>query len=189
MFWALFLIANLQEPTALEPQSLEIEQARSTQLEEQIKKLKSENKTLKSQVKKLSKLIKGATCTINESSPKTESSAENLLPTLKMKADSFPAPRSPNEEKQLYEKALKTIETENWDEALLRMEHFIKYFPQSSMADNAIFWMAQIYLQKNEPELARAELIRLDQLYPESERTQQAKLILKDLPTKRGEEP
>lgn len=182
MFWAAILSLSLTTST-----EAEIQATRALQLEVEVQKLSAENKKLKAQVKELSKLVRNATCTLPE---KTDATPQNdLLPTLKIKAEKLPAPKSQNEEKALYEKALNAVDSENWDEGLLRMEHFVKYFPTSAMADNAIFWMAQIYLQKNETELARAELQRLQQLYPKSDRSTQAKLILKDLPDHRGGNP
>jgi TolA-binding protein len=182
MFWAVLFSLHLTASA-----DAEIQATRALQLEVEVQKLTTENKKLKAQVKELSKLVKNATCTMPE---KTETSPQtDILPTLKIKADRLPAPKSKDEEKTLYERALNAVDTENWDEGLLRMEHFVKYFPDSSMADNAIFWMAQIYLQKNETELARAELHRLQQLYPKSDRSVQAKLILKDLPDHRGGNP
>jgi TolA-binding protein len=182
MFWAVFFSLHLATST-----EAEIQATRALQLEVEVQKLSKENKKLKTQVKELSKLVKNATCTPRETtqtSPQTD-----ILPTLKIKAERLPAPKSKDEEKTLYERALQAVDSENWDEGLLRMEHFVKYFPESTMADNAIFWMAQIYLQKNETELARAELQRLKQLYPKSDRSAQAKLILKDLPDHRGGNP
>ena len=185
MLWAAFLSLSFLSSTELEVQA-----TRAIQLETEVRKLSAENKKLKTQVKELSKLVKNATCTLNdEPNSTTKADVTDLLPTLKSKVDKLPAPKSQNEEKQLYETALKTVDSENWDEALLRMEHFVKHFPNSGFADNAIFWMAQIYLQKNETELARAELIRLEQLYPKGDRSAQAKLILKDLPDHRGGTP
>jgi len=82
------------------------------------------------------------------------------------------------EETELYHQALKSIQSEDWEEGLLRMEHFVHYFGKSKLAGNAIFWMAQVYLQKNEKALARDELLRLLRDYPSSSRAKQAKELL-----------
>ncbi len=91
----------------------------------------------------------------------------------------FAAPSSP-EEDRLYRTALRAVQDENWDEALLRMEHFVKYFPRSDLADNAVFWMAQVYLQKSEVTLAHEEARRLIQNFPKSERLSEAQKILEN---------
>jgi len=85
------------------------------------------------------------------------------------------------EEKDLYEQALLSIRKENWDEALLRMEHFVRYFSDSPLADNALFWMAQVYVQKDEWNLARDELNRIIHHYPESDRAERALSLLETI--------
>lgn len=89
--------------------------------------------------------------------------------------------RNAQEERKLYSQALKTIAAESWDEALLRMEHFVRYFPTSDLADNAIYWMAQIYMRKSERGLAMAELQRLIRDYPSSDRSEQAARLMDKL--------
>ncbi len=89
--------------------------------------------------------------------------------------------RNAQEERKLYSQALKSIANESWDESLLRMEHFVRYFPTSDLADNAIYWMAQIYMRKNERGLAVAELQRLIRDYPSSDRSEQAARLMDKL--------
>ncbi len=85
-----------------------------------------------------------------------------------------PSPRLRSEQQAYYSEALELIRQESWDEALVRMESFAHQYPESSFADNAIYWMGQIYLQKNERALARDEFKRILKLYPNGDRSERA---------------
>jgi TolA-binding protein len=97
-----------------------------------------------------------------------------------------------SQSKTAYQNALSAVQAEDWEESLIRMESFIRAHPKSEYADNAVYWLAQIYLQRNEIELARSELSRLVGLYPKSERAERALATLRTLPminqTKAGAE-
>lgn len=80
-----------------------------------------------------------------------------------------------------YQAALRLFSEQNWNDALIALENFTREFPKSSLADNAIWLMAECYLQKSEPELARLELVRLLESYPKSERRDAAMQRLKTL--------
>ncbi len=69
-----------------------------------------------------------------------------------------------------YQNALRLMADENWQEALIQLESFAQQYADSELADNAIYLMAEIYLQKGEIRLAQAELQRLLRQYPKSDR-------------------
>jgi TolA-binding protein len=103
-----------------------------------------------------------------------------------------PLPKSHNRaessERKIYRDALREIQEEKWDDAILSMEGFVRMFPQSELADHALYWIAQIYLQKNEVGLARAELERLIKTYPHGERAKRAQARLLSLPNPNAED-
>jgi len=77
-------------------------------------------------------------------------------------------------ERDQYHSALQAFREDRWDDGILLMENFVKTYSRSDLADNAIYWMAQGYLQKNEPGLARAELERIIKVYPKGDRAKRA---------------
>lgn len=79
-----------------------------------------------------------------------------------------------SEERDLYHYALKALREDRWDDGILLMESFVHQFPTSEFADNAIYWIAQAYLQKNETGLARVELERIIKDYPRGDRAKRA---------------
>ncbi len=84
---------------------------------------------------------------------------------------------STEQQKRSYREALRLVET-NYHEAILAMEGFAKDNPESDLADNAIYWIAQLYIQRNEVNLARDELLRLLERYPNSDRVKRARATL-----------
>jgi len=81
----------------------------------------------------------------------------------------------------VFRAALKEVQDEHWDEAIISMEDFVRQYPKSALADHALFWIAQIYIQQNEVRLAKAELERLIELYPNGDRVKRAQAILQSL--------
>lgn len=139
------------------------------QYEQKLQGLKSENQSLKKQIQDL------------RNKP-AEQSCEPASPKLTNESLSLPAPSgSANEERELYRTALKSVQNEDWEDALLRMEHFVRYFPRSELADNAIYWMAEIYIRKDELGLAREELSRILRDYPKGDRARKAQKTLNQL--------
>lgn len=84
-------------------------------------------------------------------------------------------------ERELYRNALQAFREDRWDDGIILMENFAKNFSRSDLADNAIYWIAQGYLQKNELGLAKAELERIIKLYPRGDRARRALIRLQIL--------
>jgi len=82
---------------------------------------------------------------------------------------------SPKTANEWYQSAQTQVGLNELDRAILSFEKIVKDFPQSDLADNSIFWMAKIYLSRKEAGLARAELLRLLELYPDGDRAFMAK--------------
>lgn len=101
--------------------------------------------------------------------------SRNVSPPADRSARIPPSKQQFRADRQVYEAALAHLREENYREALVQFEKLTKDFPVSQLADNAIFWMAKIYLHKEEPGLAQIELKRLLKEYPRSERLAAAK--------------
>jgi len=84
-------------------------------------------------------------------------------------------------QRMLYKQALGEIRLEHWDNAMFVFEDFTIRYPHSDLADNAIYWMAKVYLKKKEKKLAQIELERLLMEYPLSDRADLARTKLEEL--------
>jgi TolA-binding protein len=144
---------------------VELKKALEFQYSQKLASLQNENKKLKSELENLKK----SKVSCPAPAKTDESLALHLSPTT-------------NEYQALYKEGLALAQLEKWDEALLTFESFVHRYPESDLADNAIYWMAQIYLQKNEIGLARAELERLLKFYPKGDRAKRAQARLLSLP-------
>jgi len=88
----------------------------------------------------------------------------------------------------LFELALREVRAENWNEALIQFEDLVRHYPESELADRALFWMGQVYLHRGEPRLARFEFERLLRSYPRSPRAQEARAEIKKLQSSQSSE-
>lgn len=147
-----------------QPDPQDIARAFEFQYQQKLQELQLENAKLQNELAKAK-----TACRENESIPQEDSQ----IPTAH--------PSEAAREKKVYRQALRDIQEENFNEAIVSMETFVKSFPKSQLADHALYWIAQIYLQKNEPDLARAELERLIKLYPNGQRAPRARARLREL--------
>jgi TolA-binding protein len=92
----------------------------------------------------------------------------------KMRSDK----KSVEARKAAYQEALELMTDERWNEALIAFEAFAQSYPESALADNAVFLMSEVYLHRGENLLAKSELQRLLQQYPKSDRRSDALLRL-----------
>ncbi len=108
-----------------------------------------------------------------------------LLAPLFLSAAAVPTnhsiPKAIGSPTEYYHLALRAFREDRWDDGILMMEYFVNRFPKSDLADNAIYWIAEGYIQKNELGLARAELQRIIDLYPRSDRASRALAHLEKL--------
>lgn len=157
MFWGLFISLSLVN---LEPDPQDVAKALQFQYEEKLKSLETENSKLKNENEGLKKKEPTKIHVRKPNSPSAEESAREL---------------------KVYREALKDVQNENWNEAIVSMETFVRNFPESDLADHALYWIAEIYFQKGENELGMTELERLLQLYPKGTRARRARLRLAEL--------
>ncbi len=164
----LFPLITSADPSLSVPS---LQKALEFQYKQKLAALEKENRELKQSLSKAKH--SGSSCQISIShsdSPKTVES-ENLDSTY---GEISTTTENVLQENQLYRRALREIQNESWNQALLTLEGFVHSYPASEMAPNAIYWMGQIYMEKSENGLARAEFSRLIQIYPKSERAQRA---------------
>lgn len=147
------------------------------QYEQKIKELRTENARLQQKVHDLKKSLEQLKKQKAEASTKENSKEASTKEDVETK---LTAPSSETD-LDLYQIALKLIEEEKWNEAILALERVVKEFPSSQYADNSIFMMAKVYGIKAEWELARLELLRLLETYPESEQYHAAKMELQKI--------
>lgn len=140
------------------------------QYKQKLEAAESENMRLRETIQKLQK-----TKSCSYASEASDKSSETSLAEKKNTVSESP------DDQKAYQTAFKEIQNENWNEAVVLMEAFVQQFPQSNLADNALFWIAQVYFQKNEKELARSELQRLLKFYPHGDRAKRAEAILLNL--------
>lgn len=73
-------------------------------------------------------------------------------------------------EKELYNKALSEINSQNHKAALGLLDDFIKKFPKSSLVDNAQYWKGEAYYGMKDYPNATLEFQKVVQKYPKSEK-------------------
>ncbi len=156
-----------------------IEKALQFQYNQKLSKLEEENLKLKQKITEL-KQAQITQC----SSPNDEPPEEFTIKGREQKSSTLNSFRKTNakERERLYRSALGLAQAEQWNDAILAFENFAQEYAESELADNAIYWIAQIYLQKNEVGLARVELERLIKLYPHGDRAKRASARLLSLP-------
>lgn len=171
MLTSLFLFLLSSSPALAELSSpetrnelTEVSKALEFQYEQKLEKLKVENQQLKSELDSLKK--------------KPSLSCKPASKDLILDTQDLQKSKDNSEAKEIYLQGIRAFQAEKWDEALLRLEHFVRYFHESKLADNAVFWMAKIYIEKSQPALAQEELQRLLRDYPKSERASLAKTLL-----------
>lgn len=74
----------------------------------------------------------------------------------------------------LYDAAYFNVIKGNYDLAILGFGDYINYFPRTSLAPNAQYWIAECYYEKKDLQKASEEFEKLLQSYPTSEKTPKA---------------
>jgi tol-pal system protein YbgF len=70
----------------------------------------------------------------------------------------------------LYKDAYETLQKEDLEGAQRKFEAFLKQYPNTELADNAQFWIGEIYYQKNDFEKAILEYEKVIVKYPEGDK-------------------
>ncbi|MGI9222002.1 MAG: tol-pal system protein YbgF, partial [Woeseiaceae bacterium] len=75
-----------------------------------------------------------------------------------------------------YQVALELLRDERYDQSAVSFKEFLVAFPDSSLAANAQYWLAESYYVSNEFEKALADFARVIEVYPQSSKVPDALL-------------
>lgn len=75
-----------------------------------------------------------------------------------------------------YQVALELLRNERYDQSAVSFQEFLTAFPDSSLAANAQYWLAESYYASNEFEKALADFARVIEAYPQSTKVPDALL-------------
>jgi len=75
-----------------------------------------------------------------------------------------------------YQVALELLRDERYDQSAVSFQEFLVAFPDSSLAANAQYWLAESYYASNEFEKALADFARVIEVYPQSTKVPDALL-------------
>lgn len=78
-----------------------------------------------------------------------------------------PPPAVGAADKGAYDVAYELLKQGRMDEALSGFESFVGAYPDSGLVPNAVYWMGEIYLVKNDQDAALAQFSRVAESYPE----------------------
>lgn len=90
--------------------------------------------------------------------------AGNTAPVTSGTTISIGAPDLPEDE--FYAQAKNTFDAGNYEEARVMFEDFIKFYPNSKIADSAVFWVGETYYRQENYERAILEYQNLLDNYP-----------------------
>jgi len=82
-----------------------------------------------------------------------------------------------NEETQAYQQAFELVQTGRYESAITGLKAFLKQYPQSHKADEAQYWLAEMYYRQNKINIALTAFSQLLERYPNSPK--QADALLK----------
>jgi len=86
------------------------------------------------------------------------------IPSAIAKETPSPSPKTP--EAELYSKAKGAFDSNDFETARIQFVNFLKKYPQSTDADNAQFWMGEIYFREKWYEKAILEYQKVIEEYP-----------------------
>lgn len=75
---------------------------------------------------------------------------------------------NPADEQISYLAAYELIKKSAFDDALTAMQHFIKIYPQGGYTANALYWLGELHLKKQEPKAAIEYFTQVLKEYPQS---------------------
>jgi len=99
-----------------------------------------------------------------ETMEQKEESQKTAEQQTKPEPDSFSLEKAGEEE--VYEQAKKEFDLENFDKSMKFFIFHVKNFPKSSMADNSLFWIGEIYYKNGDYKRAIIEYQNVIEKYP-----------------------
>lgn len=100
--------------------------------------------------------------------------AANVLDGGTLKEGELPVPDGSDRDN--YQIALELLRNERYDQSAVSFKEFLEAFPDSQLAANAQYWLAESYYASNEFEKALAEFARVIDDYPQSTKVPDALL-------------
>ena len=85
---------------------------------------------------------------------------------------------NPAEQRKAYDKALELLKDGRYDDAATAFKDFLKQYPGSSYADNAQYWLGEVYYVTRQFPAALNEFDKVLKNYPNSSKSADAKLKL-----------
>ena len=82
----------------------------------------------------------------------------------------------PAEERKAYDRALEQLKEGRYTEASAAFQAFLQEYPSSSYADNAQYWLGEVYYVTREFQPALSEFAKVIESYPDSTKIADAKL-------------
>lgn len=73
-----------------------------------------------------------------------------------------------NDPMKLYEQSYLDFSRGETELARMGFQQYLELYPNTSLADNALYWVGESYLVENQPDSALAAFTRLDALHPDS---------------------
>ncbi len=79
---------------------------------------------------------------------------------------------------RVYDRGMRAFKQKDYDEAVFWFEVFLDAFPESKLADNALYWRGEAYYTKKEYRAAAREFTEVLKRFPEGDKAKAAMLKL-----------
>ena len=98
------------------------------------------------------------------------------VPSAAPPAAAVAAPLNPADQRKAYDKALELLKEGRYNDAASAFESFLATYPGSSYADNAQYWLGEVYYVTRQFDKASQEFGKVIGAYPDSTKVADAKL-------------
>jgi tol-pal system protein YbgF len=153
----------------------------------QLEQLATEVRSLNSQLQDMMGVVSlsGATPTPSPPGPPQSGVGAEEPP-----ASQEPAPvGEPLEARRLYEKAKANLDQGNYQLALMGFREFLDRFPESTLADNAQYWIGEVYYAQGRYDRAIEEFLKVTTDYPGADKIPAAYLKVAFAFRSKGDRP
>jgi tol-pal system protein YbgF len=79
---------------------------------------------------------------------------------------------------RVYDRGMRAFKQKDYDEAIFWFEVYLDAFPESRLADNALYWRGEAYYSKKEYKAAAREFAEVLKRFPEGDKAKAAMLKL-----------
>ncbi|GEM_PF-2196007 len=159
-------LKQLMEKVALLEEAIKTSEQVNSEAMMRIKQLEARLSRLETKIDELLLKIKGTTTTQTDYSESPETETTSSAPVTGVKAS------------ELYKKGFDAYIKEHYGEAITYFRQYAENFPQSALADNALFWCGESYYRMNNFYAAITMFEKMLKLYPDSDKAPSALLEL-----------